>query len=77
MRFPPEQGGQLVLAEPLLTAHYSEHVAQTPAEFKIQAMVLEAAVIGMLTVLLVPVELYKILLTGAANKVATVIWTFA
>ena len=74
MRLPlePEQAGQFVLADPLLIVHYSEHVAQAPDEFKIQAMVLEAAVIGMLTAF-VPVELYKILLAGAANVVATVI----
>ena len=72
MRLPLEHAGQFELADPLLAVHYSEHDAQFPDEFKTQAMVLDAAVIGMLTAF-VPSELYKILLAGAANVVATVI----
>ena len=68
----PAHVGHPVLADPLLAAHYSEQVAQFPEEFKIHEMVLDAAVIGMLTAF-EPAELYKILLAGAANVVATVI----
>ena len=64
-----------MLADPLLIVNYSEHDAHYPDEFNIQAMMLDAAVIWVLTTF-VSVELYKILLAGAASVVATVIYTF-
>ena len=73
MRFPLEQSAeQPVPATPPLIVHYSLQDAHYPEEFTIQLIVLDAAVIGMLTAF-DPVVLYKILLAGAANVVATVI----
>ena len=76
MRLPLELGqtGQFVLADPLLIVHYSEHDAQVPGEFKIQAMVLEAANIGKLNTLFVSFLSSKILLAGTAIVVATKIY---